>query len=65
MVKKALGEEWVVSELGVDVFNISTCLVWAIGSVEAKIELIGPNPSGDVSNQGAFFYIRDWEIILR
>jgi hypothetical protein len=38
----------------IDFFKIWTPLALASGTVEAKIELMSPNPSGDVSNQGVF-----------
>jgi hypothetical protein len=38
----------------INFFTIWTPLAKAKGSVEATIDLISPNPFGDVSNQGAF-----------
>ena len=38
----------------IDFFKVWVPLAWAEGTVEANVELISPNPGGDVTNQGIF-----------
>jgi len=38
----------------IDFFKVWVPLSWAEGTVEANIELISPDPGGDVTNQGIF-----------
>ena len=45
----------------IDFFKIWIPFSWAEGTVEASIQLISPDPFGDVSNQGAF-YVRSFVI---